>query len=56
MTTTRIITSGAYVSISQAAVDNYISHILDESKQKERVEENGQMFKQGVKTMHISTF
>ncbi len=50
------ITSGAKVSISNAAVDKYIANILDESKQKERVLQNGQMYEQGGKKMHISTF
>lgn len=50
------ITSGAKVTISQDAVDKYIANILDESKQKERVEENGQMFKRGTRTLHINAF
>lgn len=50
------ITSGSKVKITNAAVDKYISNILDESNQKERVEENGQMYRRGVRTMHISTF
>jgi hypothetical protein len=50
------ITSGAKVTISQEAVDKYIANILDESKQKERVEENGQMFKRGTRTLHINAF
>lgn len=50
------ITSGATVIISNAAVDKYIAHILDERNQKERVNEKGQMFEQNGKKMHISTF
>ncbi|MBL0019346.1 MAG: hypothetical protein IPP17_23670 [Bacteroidetes bacterium] len=52
----RAITSGAKVTIGQDAVDKYIANILDESKQKERVEENGQMFKRGTRTLHINAF
>ncbi|HEX2901084.1 MAG TPA: DUF6569 family protein [Bacteroidia bacterium] len=50
------ITSGAKVTITQDAVDKYIANILDESKQKERVEENGQMFQRGTRTLHINAF
>jgi hypothetical protein len=50
------ITSGAKVTITQDAVDKYIANILDESKQKERVEENGQMFRRGTRTLHINAF
>jgi hypothetical protein len=50
------ITSGARVTIDNAAVNTYLSEILDESKQKEQVQKKGQMFQEKGKTMHISTF
>ncbi len=50
------ITSGAKVSIGKSVVDKYIANILEESKQAERVQEKGQMYKRGARTMHISTF
>jgi hypothetical protein len=50
------ITSGAKVSIGSIDVDKYISNILDESKQKERVLQKGQMLEQDGMKVHISTF
>lgn len=50
------ITSGAKVTISTAQVNKYISEILDESKQEKIVDEKGQMYRHGTRTLHISSF
>lgn len=50
------ITSGEQVRISNETVNKYITDILDESQQRARVSEKGQMFEQSGTKMHISTF
>lgn len=54
---TEAITSGKPVTVNYQTVDNYLQSIIDdETKQEEKVKDNGTLLKDGRTKLHISSF
>jgi len=54
---TEAITSGKAVTVPYKAVSDYLQSIIgDETKQEEKIKENGVLLKDGKRKVHISTF